>query len=433
MKKYLPLILILLAFVPIPNSDRLPAAHWYQYMTPEDAGFSSQKLQKARELAKQYHSANVLIIYKGVIVQSWGDASRKFCLHSARKATQAALIGIYAAQGKIDVNKSIGEYGIDEITPLTATEKQATVKQLITGYSGIYLPSPGGNDEMPKRGSHKPGEYWFYNNWNYNALNTLFEQQTHVKLTDAFDSAIAKPIGMEDFIPRDAFWYYHNYSQHPLYHINMSSRDLARFGMLYLHEGRWRDRQVVPQLWVKESLTDYTPKKEKFGFGYAWTMHPEKTFKQKCLTAEGWGGHALILLPESDIIIVHRANTYIPQTVDWEEIKKIVKEILAAREEVKTSIDESKLKIYEPDRAHWPTLIADDPSKTRRFEKYYDNDGDPVTILRDEHGQLLVNIRYLGNFNLYPITDSTFFVEGKEEVIYFTYNNDGEPVKAVFP
>jgi CubicO group peptidase (beta-lactamase class C family) len=433
MKKYLPFLLILFAFAPKTNPDRLPATHWLQYKTPEDAGFSSQKLQKAHELGKRYNSANVLIIYKGAIVQSWGDASRKFCLHSARKATQSALIGIYASRGVIDVNRSIGEYGIDEVTPLTEIEKQATVKQLITGYSGIYLRSPGTEGEIPKRGSHKPGEHWYYNNWNYNALNTLFEQQTHVNLTDAFDHELAKPLGMEDFVPRDAFSYSHDYSLHPLYHINMSSRDLARFGLLYMNDGRWNDRQIIPQQWVKESLTDYTPKEENYGFGYAWSMPPEKTFKQRCYTAEGWGGHALILLPESDMIIVHRANTYIPKTVDWSAIKEIVKGILASRTEIKTTIDESKLITYTPDRTHWPALIADDPSQTKRFEKYYDNDGDPVTILREKDGQLIVNIRYLGNFNLYPITNNTFFVEGKEETIHFTYNDTGEPIKAVFP
>ena len=437
MKKYLPFVLVFFAFAPKTDPARLPATHWLQYKTPEDAGFSTQKLQKAHELAKRYNSASVLIIYKGVIVQSWGDASRKFRLHSARKTTQSALIGIHASRGEIDLNKSIGEYGIDEVTPLTETEKQATVKQLMTGYSGIYLPSAGGGgvDEIPKRGSHNPGEHWYYNNWNYNALNTVFEQQTQVKLTDAFDSEIAKPIGMEDFLPRDAFSYYRDYSIHPLYHINMSSRDLARFGILYMHEGRWTDQQIIPQQWVKESLTAYSPKEEKRGFGYAWNIYPEKTFRQRCYTAEGSGGHALILLPESDMIIIHRANTYIEPwvAVDWTEIKEIVKEILAARTEIKTTIDESKLVTYQPDRSHWPALIADDPSQTKRFEKYYDNDGDPVTILREKDGQLIVNIRYLGNFNLYPITNSTFFVEGKEETIYFKYNNAGEPIKAVFP
>lgn len=436
MKKYLPFVLVFFAFAPKEGSDRLPATHWLQYKTPEDAGFSTQKLQKACELAKKYNSANVLIVYKGVIVQSWGDASRKFCLHSARKATQSALIGIYASRGEIDLDKSIGEYGIDEVTPLTETEKQATVKQLMTGYSGIYLlPVVVVLMKIPKRGSHKPGEHWYYNNWNYNALNTVFEQQTQVKLTDAFDSEIAKPIGMEDFMLCDAFSYYKEYSQHPLYHINMSSRDLARFGILYMQEGRWNDQQIIPQQWVKESLTAYSPKEEKRGFGYAWNIYPEKTFKQRCYTAEGSGGHALILLPDIDMVIVHRANTYIEPwvAVDWTEIKEIVKEILAARTEIKTTIDESTLVAYQPDRSHWPALIPDDPSQTKRFEKHYDNDGDPVTILREKDGQLIVNIRYLGNFNLYPITNNTFFVEGKEETIYFTYNNAGEPIKAVFP
>lgn len=369
-------------------------------------------------------------------MQTWGDASRRFRMHSSRKATQSALIGIYAAQGLIDINKSIGEYSIDEVTPLTDIEKSATVKQLMTGYSGIYLPSVAhGGGQMPKRGAHQPGEHWYYNNWNYNALNTVFEQQTNIKLTDAFDEHIARPVGMEDFVPHDAFYIFEKISLHPAYQINMSSRDMARFGMLYMNEGRWGNEQIVPTQWVKESLTICTPKSVSYGGGYAWWMPPEKTFHQKCYTAEGMGGHIMMLFPESDMIIVHRSNTYVEPwiAVDWAEIKKIAQGILAARTEVKTTIDQSKLIPYEPDHKHWPTLIADNPSKTKRFEKYYDNDGDPVTILREKEGQLIVNIPYLGNFNLYPMTDSTFFVEGKEEKIYFEYNDKREPVKAIFP
>jgi hypothetical protein len=266
-------------------------------------------------------------------------------------------------------------------------------------------------------------------------LNTVFEQQTQVKLTDAFVDHIARPIGMEDFVAHDAWYNYEKFSLHPVYHINMSSRDMARFGLLYMNNGRWGNEQVVPAQWVKESLTVCTPKTESYGGGYAWWMPPEKAFNQKCYTAEGMGGHMLLLLPESDMIIVHRANTYIEPwiAVDWTEIKKIVKEILAARTEIETTIDESKLITYEPDRKHWPTLIADDPTKTKRFEKYYDNDGDPVTILREPGGQLIVNIHYIGNFNLYPMSDDRFFVEGKEEVIWFEYNDKNEPIKAVFP
>lgn len=383
MNRYLPGALVLLSFTLSIAQNRLPEKQWLQYKTPEDAGFSSQKLEKARKLADQYKSASVLIIYKGAIVQSWGDASRRFRMHSARKATQSALIGIYVSKGLIDINKSIGEYGIDEVTPLTDVEKSATVKQLMTGYSGINLPSVANNGNIPARGIHKPGEHWYYNNWNYNALNTVFEQQTHMKLTDAFVEHIASPIGMEDFVPHDAWYNYEKISLHPVYHMNMSSRDMARFGLLYMNEGRWGNEQIIPAQWVKESLTTYTPKSVSYGSGYAWSMPPEKTFNQKCYTAEGSGGHIMMLFPESDMIIVHRANTYVEPwvAVDWREIKKIVKEIFAARTESKATIDESKLIPYEADRRHWPALIPDDPAKTKRFEKYYDNDGDPVNVL----------------------------------------------------
>ena len=230
LRKLLPCVVLAFAFTCPLMPDHFPGTHWLQYKTPEDAGFSSQKLEKARKLAEHYKSASVLIIYKGAIVQSWGDASRRFRMHSARKATQSALIGIYTSKGQIDINKTIGEYGIDEITLLTDVEKRATVEQLLTGYSGIYLPSVAGNNGGPKRGAYKPGEHWYYNNWDYNALNSVFEQQTHVKLTDAFVENIARPIGMEDFAPHDAWYNYEKISMHPVYHMNMSSRDMARFG-----------------------------------------------------------------------------------------------------------------------------------------------------------------------------------------------------------
>jgi hypothetical protein len=60
--------------------------------------------EKARRLADQDNSASVLIIYKGAIVQSWGDANRRFRMHSSRKAIRSALIGIYASKGAFLVN-----------------------------------------------------------------------------------------------------------------------------------------------------------------------------------------------------------------------------------------------------------------------------------------------------------------------------------------
>ena len=73
---------------------------------------------------------------------------------------------------------SLEELGIDDFEPsLTLEEKQATVGDLIKARSGIYHPalgkSPGMRSMRPKRHSHPPGTFWYYNNWDFNAKMKL--------------------------------------------------------------------------------------------------------------------------------------------------------------------------------------------------------------------------------------------------------------------
>ena len=51
----------------------------------------------------------------------------------------------------------------------------------------------------PARGSHAPGTFRYYNNWDFNVLGTIFEKRTGLKIGEAFYQRIAKPIGMQDF------------------------------------------------------------------------------------------------------------------------------------------------------------------------------------------------------------------------------------------
>ena len=94
--------------------------------------------------------------------------------------------------------------GIDDNEPsLTETEKQATVGDLIKARSGIYHPAlyehPIMKARRPERHSHAPGTFYYYNNWDFNALGTIFEQETGTKIFEEFDRRIAKSLQMEDF------------------------------------------------------------------------------------------------------------------------------------------------------------------------------------------------------------------------------------------
>jgi CubicO group peptidase (beta-lactamase class C family) len=215
------------------------------------------------------------------------------------------------------------ELGIDDNEPsLTKAEKQATIADLIKSRSGIYHPALGEAPIMkamrPERHSHAPGTFYYYNNWDFNAVGTIFEQETGTKIFQEFDRRIAKPLQTEDFNVDDCWYGTGDQSKHRYYGFRMSARDLARFGLLYLREGRWRDRQIVPAEWVRESTATHSVIGSYLGYGYMWRTSenggPYYNIRVKTRTFghSGLGVHFFMVLPSRNLVIVHRVNTDIP-------------------------------------------------------------------------------------------------------------------------
>jgi len=300
---------------------------WQKATTPEQLGWSSEKLAAARAYSEKIGSAAVMIVDDGIVVDAWGDITRKYMCHSMRKSLLSALIGIHVEEGHIDLSKTMEELGIDDNEPsLTAVEKQATVSDLIKARSGIYHPalgeSPGMKAQRPERHSHAPGTFWYYNNWDFNALGTIFEQETGRKIFEEFDRRIAKPLQMEDFKVSDGRYLTSNdygtpdVSIHPYYLFRMSARDLARFGLLFLREGRWRDEQIISPDWVRESTASHSQTTDPdSGYGYMWWtgvkggLFPNVEVKEHSFYASGADGHRVIVLPYRNLVIVHRVDT----------------------------------------------------------------------------------------------------------------------------
>ena len=116
---------------------------WQKATSPEELGWSSEKLAVAQAYSENIGSAAVMIVDDGTVVDSWGDITRNYQCHSMRKSLLSALYGIYVDNGKIDISKTLKELDIDDCTPLTDVEKQATVADLLKAKSGIYIPAVG--------------------------------------------------------------------------------------------------------------------------------------------------------------------------------------------------------------------------------------------------------------------------------------------------
>jgi len=296
-----------------------PQTQW-DYARPEDLGWSIQLLAEAERYSRRIGTSAVMIVQHGLIVTEWGDVARKSNVHSIRKSLLGALIGIAVEAEQINLSDTLEALGIDDNEPsLTATEKLATVADLLKARSGIYHPalyeSPEMTDSRPARGTHRPGASWYYNNWDFNVLGTIYERRTKRGIFEAFAQEIAEPLGMQDYAVADGQYVTGEASIHSAYPFRLSARDLARFGLLYSRNGRWNDRQIMPAQWVAASTRSYSEPWSGLGYGYLWWTGFGSAYAPTLRPPKGmyfaWGAYAqyVFVLPDQDLVIVHRVDT----------------------------------------------------------------------------------------------------------------------------
>ena len=277
-----------------------------------------------------------MVIDKGKVVVDWGSDTMRIKISSMRKSLLSCLYGIHIHRGEININETLEECGIDDEPPLTPEEKQATIKMLLQARSGVYhsyvAGTPAMRLKMPVRGSHAPGTFWYYNNWDFNALGGIFEKETHKKIAASFDKDIAMPLHMQDFRQQDMYYLYadkdapdYEKSIYPAYHFRMSTRDLARFGYLYLCKGNWNGKQIVPADWIDESTQSYSITNDGNGYGYLWWVD-DFGADIKCFSAEGALGKYIIVISERELVIVYLNHTEYPDNIknmSVDDLKKL--------------------------------------------------------------------------------------------------------------
>ncbi len=327
-------------------SASFPGDRWETLSDAEAAaaGWSRAKLTEARAFSETLNTEAVMLVTRGGILDAWGPVDRKFNVHSIRKSLLSALCGIEVANGRLQLEWTLEELGIDDNEPfLSDIEKRATVHDLMKARSGIYHPALYETATMkarrPERHSHEPGVFWYYNNWDFNAMGTIYERVTGARIHEAFLRHIAARIGMQDYTAEDGSYVTGADSIHPAYPFRMSARDLARFGLLYLRGGQWRGESIVPADWVRDSLVSYSGAGDRGGYGYYWwtsrqgVHFPGVTLPEGSYSARGSGGHYIVVIPALDLVIVHRVDTDRKgRRVEAAEFGELLRRLLGAYE-----------------------------------------------------------------------------------------------------
>ena len=171
---------------PIPAHAIYPGVVWDSITNPRAVGWSPAGLDSVRADLATLASTGFVAVVGGRILMSYGNTDTVTYLASVRKSVLSMLMGNYVRRGIIDLDKSLADLGMDDLQGLTAQEKQATVRDLLTARSGVYHPASNSGDDTqfaPPRGSQLHGAYYLYNNWDFNALGGAFERMTGRDIT----------------------------------------------------------------------------------------------------------------------------------------------------------------------------------------------------------------------------------------------------------
>lgn len=430
---------LLLCFVP-----QAPDAAWRQYATPEQAGFSSERIAEAWAFADQKRSGAVFAVHRGHVLLAWGEVERRYECHSVRKSLMNALIGIAVDEKKLALDDTLAELGIDDLQPLSETEKRATLADLLGSRSGVYHPAAKEPADMraerPARGSHAPGEFFFYNNWDFNVLGAIFEHATKTSVATAFEQRIARPLGMEDFRPRDVFpELAPGSSRFAAHAFRLSARDLARFGELYRTRGRCGERVLLQPQWIERSTS---PQPES-NYGFLWWPERAGSLGAKypaldqhdSFAARGTGGQFLLVVPGADFVFVHRGDTDNEREVRGHDCWRLAELVLAARtgdgsaEPELTEVRVERFSKRLPARPD-PAPVAVDPAVYPKLAGEYAYPGSRVRVFVHE-GRLFAHRSDGDETELLPLSQTRYYLFTTSYEIEFELDASGRASKAI--
>jgi CubicO group peptidase (beta-lactamase class C family) len=334
-------------------SPYYPTRDSWERRAPEQAGFDAVKLRAAVEFAQASESdtrtdaASImatfarepfnavigpvkprgrnsgLVIRHGYIVAEWGDTHRADMTFSATKSYLSTVAGLAFDAGRLrSTQDTVGrDVAIPEFQ--SAHNARITWHQLLnqtSEWQGTLWDKPDWadryNPERGKREVQEPGSAWTYNDVRVNVLALALLHVWRTPLPQVLQDKVMEPIGASDswrWYGYDNSWVELDGRRMPSVSggghwgggMQISARDHARFGYLFLRNGKWRSRQLISEQWIAQatSPTDVRP-----DYGYLWWLNSapsrHKMAPASVFWAAGNGGNYVFIDRQNDLLIV---------------------------------------------------------------------------------------------------------------------------------
>jgi CubicO group peptidase (beta-lactamase class C family) len=253
-------------------------------------------------------------------------------MYSVTKSVCSALVGIAIDKQYIhSVNDPVHLY-FPEYAINWAGKEDIKICNLLTMSSGLkwdedtapYTSSDNSHSQMDKSPDQvkfvlerpvadRPGSKWVYNSGGVTALGKIISNASGMDLDTFATRNLFKPLGIV----------MHEWYKYPsgIYlssgNLKLISRDMLKFGLLYLNYGKWNGQQIIPSEWISASVQDQiTTSQSQVRYGYLWWKRPLLMLNGQRIegyTAEGFGGQFIFVLPSFHMVVV------ITSGIDWNQ------------------------------------------------------------------------------------------------------------------
>ena len=294
-------------------------------------GFEREPFHEILGPTKKRGGPAGMILKNGYLIAKWGDTKRVDMTFSVTKSFLSTVAGLAEDKSLIvNTKDKVGQY-IWDGTFGGEHNGKITWEHLLqqnSDWSGELWggkdwadrpPKEGGIDDWKFRNLNEPGTIMEYNDVR---VNVLAYSLTHIW---------RKPLPMVlkeqlmDKIGASTTWRWHGYGHawteidglqmksvtgggHSGAGIFISTEDMARFGLLFLNQGKWIGQQIISEEWIQKAIE---PSKPNVNYGYMWWLNKKGTrhwegLSENIYYAAGFGGNFIVVDQKNDLVVVTR-------------------------------------------------------------------------------------------------------------------------------